>query len=210
MAHEFIGFIVPAIIGLVVILVVNFSHRMLNHPKREGNRQRPGTFPKFLLRFLIILDGFMFLLAAAGVWMREKEMAIVCGIIAWIFFVAIVFVKKAYNTSYLETEHYIELKNGKKIQQVFYEDIVNWYPSYNEIIIIDKTKPERERIRVNLKIFKPEILLRKIADMAFEEKFTDPIQTDPSDPHRKIETIRYIVSYHYGYLVEDYIEQIED
>lgn len=52
-----------------------------------------------------------------------------------------------------------------------------------------------------------ENLLRKMADMAFEEKFTD---LNAEDPHKKAETIYYIANYGYGYLIEDYLEVLED
>lgn len=73
--------------------------------------------------------------------------------------------------------------------------------------MLDETKSDGKYIRVNIKIFKPEILLRKIADMAFENKFDT---LDQEDPYKKAETIYYIANSGYRYLVEGYIEELEN
>lgn len=62
---------------------------------------------------------------------------------------------------------------------------------------------------MNIKICKPEILLRKIVDMAFAGHFHVQDATS-QDPYRKFETVNYITNNGYTYLVEDYMQQLKD
>lgn len=142
--------------------------------------------------------------------MQEMEMVLVMGAITLIYFALVFVLKRAHDTSYQENEEYFILTVQKKEYKVFYEDITDWQPFYNEIGVFDKTQPEKDYIRVNIKIFKPEILLRKIADMAVEGKFDGTSEIFLENQDRTEETINYIVNNRYGYLVDDYVKQIND
>jgi len=179
-------------------------------PKYENKTQKPGKFQKFIMYFLMFLDGFLILFSTLGFFMKEAEMALVFGGLALFFLAAVIFLKRAYNTSYQESAEYFILKSRNKEYQVFYENIIDRQPSLNEITILDKTKSDKEYIRVNIKFFKPEILLRKIADMAFDGKFNTLNPVYPGDSNREVETVYYLVGNRYGYLVEDYVEKIEN
>src|SRR5699024_12275748 len=97
-------------------------------------------------------------------------------------------------TSYEENFEYFILICRNKENQVFYENIIDWQPSFNEIKILDKTKSDKKYIRVNIKFFKPEIMLRKMADMAFDGKL-NTINTE--ETNRKNNTIYYLVDTYY-------------
>ena len=76
---------------------------------------------------------------------------------------------------------------------------MDWQPGYNEILISDQTK-EEEYIKVNISIFKPIILLKKIADMTFEGKF---IEDDIIDATKEDELVQFYKSYNYSSLIEN-------
>lgn len=203
MSNSFIRFLVIFLIVTITSLVVNYIRNKIYKPKYENKVQKPGKLEVFIVKFLLFLDVFLFLFAILGIVMKEAEMAVVFGCLALFILVVTLFLKSALNTSYQENNEYFILKIRNKKYQVFYENIVDWKPSYNEIAILDQTNTVEEYIRVNIKIFKPEILLRKIADMAFEGKFNNL-----ENQHREVETVNYLIKYNYSYLVEDYIEKL--
>lgn len=176
-------------------------------PKYENKVQRPGKFQKFIMYLLMFVGVFSLFVSVAGFLAKVTEMALAFGVIAVVILASVILLKRAYNTSYEENFEYFILISGNKENQVFYENIIDWQPSFNEIKILDKTKSDKKYIRVNIKFFKPEILLRKMADMAFDGKFNT---INPKDPNRKIDTVYYLVDNRYGYLVGDYVDKIEN
>ena len=144
----------------------------------------PEKLEKMIRYILLFLTRLLLLLAVLGILTKNKEMALVCEGLVFFFLVIVIILKHAQDTSYQENSEYFILKSGKKANQVFYKDIIDWQPSFNEVTILDKTKEDAKYIRVDVKIFKPEILLREIADMAFEGKFQDldPFNTENPKP----------------------------
>lgn len=203
MNNEIIRFLLIPIIIFIVVIVVNYIRNKIYKPKYKDNVQKPGKFGTFIVRFLIFLECFIILFTVIGILSKEKEMALVFGVMALIFLVAIIIVKRAYDTSYEENTEYFILKLRDKEYQVYYENIVDWQPSYNEIAILDETRSDKKYVKVNIRIFKPEILLRNIADMGFAGKFNE------LDHNREFETVYYLVDNYYGYLVEDYVKELE-
>lgn len=187
---------------------MNNGNKMYQY-ETENRVQRPGKLQKLTMVSLIALDSFLILFTIMGVSMGEREMTLVFGGLAFFFLVIILFLKRAYNTSYLENNEYFILRVRNEEYQVFYDDIIDWKPSFNEIAIVDRAKPNQKYIRVNIRFFRPEILLRTVADMAFEGKFDNMNQTDQFES-KKINTVYYLVDNHYGYLVEDYVAMIEN
>lgn len=53
----------------------------------------------------------------------------------------------------------------------------------------------------------PEILLRKITEMTFEEKFFPSPYESYGDPYRKSQIVDFLVNSQYGYLIEDYLDK---
>ena len=121
----------------------------------------------------------------------------------------IFFLKRAYDITYQETNEYFIVTSGKRKYQVRYDDIVNWKATYNEISVLDKNQADEKFVRVNMVLFKPEILLRKIADMTFHGKFKRQKDTFFKDPNRELEIVNYMVNMKYAYLIEDYVEKVE-
>lgn len=192
---------------MIISFIVNYIRRKIYQPKYEDKVQNPGKLERLIVIVLIFIDVFLIVFSVIGILVKEMEMAVVFGCLALFILVTIFILKRAHDTSYQENDEYFILKIRNKEYRVIYENIIDWQPSYNEIAILDKTFSTEEYIKVNIKIFKPEILLRKIADMAFGGKFHT---LDQADPHRKIETVNYLVDYNYGYLVEDYIQEIDN
>lgn len=205
----FTYFIIPALV-IITIIITRYVRNKIYKPKYENNVQKPGKFQIFLVNFLVFLDGILLFFAVMGIMMKETEMALAFGGLALFFLVVILFLKRAYDISYQENDEYFILKTKNKEHKVFYENIIDWQPSFNEIAILDKTKPDKKYIRVNIRLFKPEILLLEIADMAFDGKFNNLDQTHTEDQNREVETVYYLVDNQYGYLVEDYVKKIEN
>src|SRR5699024_10915418 len=138
------------------------------------------------------LTGLLFVLAVAGILMQEQEMALVCGVIGLSFLGIGILLKRSQTVSYRVTDNHFTLRSGQKEETIYYEDIIDWQPALNEIKILDRTKEDGKYTRVNFRLFKPNILLRKIADLAFEGRFRGSDQADSTDPERKAETIYYL------------------
>lgn len=177
--------------------------------KYEDKVQKPGGFKKFILYFLMVLDVFMILFSLLGLFMKETEMIVMFGVMAVILLVIIIMITRAYDTSYQERAEDFILKVRKQEYRVFYEDIIDWKPGFNEIKVLDKTRADETYIRVNNKFFKPEILLRNIVKMAFSGEFTTSQPVFPGDVNREIESANYVNNIGFGYLIEDYLEKIQ-
>ena len=199
-------FAVIPIIVLAVFISVQLLRQKIYKPEYEGAVQKPGKWERTILIIIVLVNIIAILGTIMGMLFRETEMMTVFGVMTLFFSLIILVLKKAYNTSYQENKEYFVLHTHNKEYKVFYENITDWKPSYNEISVLDSSRLDEEYIRVNIKIFKPEILVRKMADMAIEDKF--PTE-DGNGPHKKAETIHYITNYGYGYLVEDYLEMLE-
>lgn len=200
-------FAVIPIIVLAVFISVQLLRQKIYKPEYESAVQKPGKWERAILFVIICINIISILGTIMGILIQETEMMLVFGVMTLFFSLIILVLRRAYNTSYQENKEYFVLHTHNKKYKVFYENITDWRPSYNEIAVLDASRSDGKYIRVNLKIFKPEILLRKMADMAFEEKFPT---LDGNDPYKTAETIYYIANYGYKYLVEDYLEVLED
>ena len=182
----------------------------MHNPKIKDKVQKPGKLTSFITNLIIIIDVLMVLLLIIGLMGKELDLILISAGLVVLFTGIIIFLKHAYDTSYKETEEYLILKNGKKEQKVFYEDIVDWKPDFNEIRILDGSKKDGKFTRVNVKLFKPEILLRTIADMTFDGKFYSTDKKYSQDPSREMQIVHYLINIRYDYLIKDYIKEKED
>lgn len=210
MNHNIFSFIILPIIVLVTMAAIRHLRNKIYQPKFEDEVQRPGILQKFVLNLIKILDILAILFVLLGLYLGEIEMTIAFAVLAFIFSGAIMILNHAYDTSYLETDEYFIIKLRNQEHKVNYDDIIDWQPSFNEIKILDQTKADRKYIPVNIALFKPEILLRQLADKAFAGEFHQQEKIYSEDPDRKVETINYLRNNQYGYLVKDYIEEIEN
>lgn len=191
---------------IIIFILMGFGvylRKRFAKPKSENDVQRPGTFNIFILRFIIVLAVLCAVPAVLGLITRGFEMGIVFGIMAVVFAVAAVIVKREYDMTYQENDEYFILKAKNKEYKVFYENIIDWQPGYNEMKVLDESRSDMEYVRVNIAIIKPEILLRTIAEMTFEGMFPRMDDLEPEDPNREYEMVNYLVDNGYGYLVEE-------
>lgn len=208
--NSILRFIIIPLLVVIISLIVRYIRDKIYQPKYEDKVQKPGQLEGCIVKVLSLITIFTLFFALLGFFMKEIEMAIVFGCLSLLFLFIIIILKRAHDTSYQENDEYFILTVRNKEYQVFYENIIDWQPAYNEIALLDKTNPDEAYIKVNLKIFKPEILLRKIADMAFAGKFHSLEQKYLDDPNREVETVNYLVNNNYGYLVEDYVQEIKN
>lgn len=208
MSDTFFTFIFLPPIVIAMIVITRYIRNKFYKPRYENGVRSPGKLEKFVLNLFIFIDGLLVSMLLLNIFMKDIEMVLVSGGLAVFIFAIILILKHAYRTSYQENAEYFILKSKKKEYHVFYENIIEWDSSFNEIGVLDKSKIDEDFIKVNIVIFKPEILLRKIADMTFADTFHSLDGTHLEDPHRKTELVNYLIYYNYGYLVNDYIKKL--
>lgn len=210
MKNNSFTFLVIPLIVIITSLIARYIRKRNYRPKYEDGVQKPGKLEGFILNILISIDALLAVMLILGIIMKESEMAIVSGGLAFFILAIIMFLKQAYRASYQENTECFILKSRNKEYQVYYENIIDWQPAFNEIAILDKTRSDEKYIKINIKIFKPEIMLRKIADMTFAGKLYSLDHNYFEDPSRKTEIVSYLVKNDYGYLIKDYIEKTEN
>ena len=109
-------------------------------------------------------------------------------------------VKREYNMTYQENEEYFILKSKGKVKKVYYNEIIDWVPGYNEILLYNKN--DKKPIRVNVSIVQPEILLGYIAKKTVAGYFQILNEINPEDPNRIKELTYFLKSYGYISIVE--------
>ena len=201
------------ILILIIIFVLSFLARAArNHfvkPKVASDGvQTPGGFDRLLLNLIIGLTVFAGLMAILGAIMRETEMLIVFAVLTVIFLAILIWLRYEYKMTYQENDDFFIYTHKKKEYKVYYDNIDNWAQGHNEIKISDETQPDKKFIRVNIAMIKPNILMRKIADMTFAGKFEASGGIDHSDPKRQHEILNFLVQNGYGHLLKDYVKQL--
>ncbi|UJF15910.1 hypothetical protein LZ578_01825 [Jeotgalibaca sp. MA1X17-3] len=210
MVDSTITFIMIPIIGAMIIFGAGFIRNKFYKPKYEGKVQKPGKLEGCILKLLILVELILVGLVAVGVFAREPDIITISGVLALFILVIMMILKYATDTSYQENNEYFILKIRKKEYQVFYENIIDWRPAFKEIALLDPSRLDGKYINVNIKLFKPEILLRKLSDMTFDGKFYNPDEMYKEDPYRKNQIVNYLVNNYYGYLIEDYKKRMEN
>lgn len=200
-------FVFIPILILIIYWMTSAIRNRLAKPKYKEDVQTPGLFDNFLLKLLTFLAIFSALLTVLGFFIQETEMTIAFLVLTVIFTLIVMFLKRQYDISYQENPEYFILKAQQKEYKVFYENIVDWQPSFNEIRILDETNSDNKYIRVNIAMLKPEILLRNIAEMTFEGKFYSFEDEYFEDPTREYQITNFLIENNYGYLIEDYVEE---
>lgn len=210
MNDKMLTFFIITLTTIVISVIARYIRNKVYKPKYENGVQKPGKLEGFIITILILIATLLALMAVLGVSMKETEMAIVSGVLALFLFAIIVLLKQALKVSYQENTDYFILKSKNKEYQVFYENIVDWQPALNEIAILDKSRTDEKYVKINIKLFKPEILLRKIADRTFEGKLYSSDKDYLEGASKETEIVCYLVNNNYGYLIKDYIEEVED
>lgn len=183
--------------------------KRIHNPKTKNGIQKPGKLTGFITKIIIFIDVIFFIMFILGIMSKETDITLVSGGVALFILALIFFLKRAYDITYQENNEYFIVSSGKTSHQIRFADIINWKSTYNEISVLDKNQTDGKFVRINMVLFKPEILLRKIADMTFDGKFKREKETFVEDPNRELEIVNYLTNMKYGYLIKDYIEKVD-
>lgn len=196
------------ILILAVQQLARFIRKKMANPDTEDGVQKPGQLDHFILKLIKFLTYIGVFFTIIGLIAREMEMTIVFLVLTLIFAGIVWLLKREYNMTYQENTEYFILSAKNKEYKVFYKDIVDWFPGFNEIEILDKTRTDNRYVQVNIAMLKPEILLQTLLEMTFDKQFSkvNPMPAD-DDPYRKQELIDFLVSNHYEYLIEEHTEK---
>lgn len=204
-----LSFLIRPLIIMSVLVGVGFLRVKLSKPKIEGQEQKPGKLQRIALGVLIVIAVVFALMAILGFVMNEMEMALVSFVLALVMIGISIYLQSALRTSYQENENAFILKVKNKEELILYENISDWKTSTNEIVIFDESKADGKPTKVNIVFFKPEILLRTLADQTFEGKFSTTSKNAFKDPKREKEIVNFLKGNDYGYLIEDYIAEMK-
>lgn len=204
MERNFLYYFVIALIITGAMALARFLRGKLAKPEEKQGVQKRGKFDRFLFIFLTMIAIFSALLMVVGFVGQEIEMGIAFAILTLIMVGALILIRNAHKMTYEENDERFILNMNKKRYEVYYENIIDWLPGFNEIRILDETREDKKYIRVNIAILKPEILLRKILEQTEEGKFANGTAVDPNDFSRKHEIIHFLEDNNYRYLVEEY------
>ena len=195
-----IGFyIFIAIITVGLQIVMRFVRGRFAKPRvdQKDGLQKPGGFDRALLVLFTALTSFAIFFTVIGLFMRETEMALVFGVLSVIFFLLRYFVHREYNMTYQENEDYFVFMKKDKEYKVHYDNIVDWSPSYNEILVLDGTQNDGEFVPVNITVFQTDTLMRKLLEKSAAGEFSS---NGPIDHHEEL--IHYLNTNHYGHVVD--------
>src|SRR5699024_7778364 len=202
------GLIVLALIILVIIAIR--IQRKANKGKFKQNIQKPRFLKTFFTRVMVVLTVLMGIFAVFGGFRGDMEMTIAFFVVFIIFAVLSYFMRRKFDTTYQETNDYFILRKRKKEYKVFFKDITYWnWGADGQIFILDSTKSDNEFISIRMDYFNPEILIRTLADMTFDNEFPRrEFDVYPGDPMKKKEMVQFLHWTDHKYLVKDeYIEE---
>lgn len=207
MERNFLYYFIIALFIFGVMMLGKFLRKKLAKPEKNQGVQKRGKFDRFLFIFLTMIAIFSALLMVVGFVGQEVEMGIAFAVLTLIMVGALILIRNAHKMTYEENDERFILNMNKKRYEVYYENIIDWLPGFNEIRILDGTRENNKYIRVNIAILKPEILLRNILEQTEKGKFAIVSDFNQEDPLRKNEIINFLASNNYRYLVEDLIEE---
>lgn len=194
-------FIVVLIVVLQIIMRAVRGRFAKAKVSPEDGVQKPGGFDRGILLLFKGLIIFSALFTILGLIMQETEMTIAFGVMTVIFILINFFLTRKYNMTYQENEEYFVFMKENKEYKVYYEDITDWSPSHNEILILDRKENNGQYIPVNITVFQTNILMRKLLDKAAAGDF----DTMGSIEDSQDELIYFLRNNHYGHIVEQHI-----
>lgn len=180
----------------IVLNVVYLIHRRMTQKRYTNKVQKPGMFVTFFKRVMIAVTIICALFSVLGSLINELEMAIVFAVVMLICLLITVGIQRKYDITYQETDEYFILTVKGNEYKVFYDDIAHWQWGTGEIFVQEKGWEEGQYTAVSCILFRPEILITRIAEMTFAGKFkrVDGVYPDesvyPNDPTREKELIR--------------------
>lgn len=189
-----------AVVLTFIAVLAAFRKKIVSWLRRDKITM-PNRVELFGLKVLEGLTLLCGLIAILGLVRKELEMVIVSSFITLIFGVLAYFSRRKFKKFYSETNEHFLLKNDYREYKVSYKDIINWKKSSKKIGILDQTQAEQKYIYVTFKYFKPEILLRKLAEMIFTKQFA---KSETNDPYREQEFIKHLKKNGYQYIIDEY------
>ena len=202
-------FFIRIVLITSIFVLAAFLRAKFSKPRVENQQQKPGKLQRLALIILISVTIIFALMAILGIVMNEIQMGFISGVLALVMSATSMYINSSLKTSYEENEEFFGIKVKNKENKLFYKDISNWDTSLNEMIVYGPPEQNTQPLKINVVFFKPELLLRKIADMTFEGKFLHAHNKVSNDLNREKEIVNFLVSNQYGYLVEDYSEKIK-
>lgn len=197
----------------IILNTISFIHRKATQKSYTHKVQKPGMFVTFFKRVMIGVTIICALFAALGSIMNDLEMAIVFAVIMVICSLITTAIQRKYDITYQETDEYFVLTIKGYEYKVYYNDIAHWQWGPGEISVQEESWSEHDFVTISCRLFKPEILITKIAEMTFSGKFLriDGIYPDdsvyPDDSMREKELIRMTKHDGYYYLIEDLVKE---
>ncbi len=199
-----IRFILTPLIIIALTFIVRKVRNKFAKPTYTNNIQTPGKFEKIILWIIRIIALLAALIALLGFVAGETEMGLVFLGLTFLMGTSAWLVKREYNMTYQENEEYFILKSKGKVKKVYYNEIINWVPGYNEILLYNKR--DKKPIRVNVSIFQPKNLLEYIAKKTVAGHFQILNEINPEDPNRIKELTYFLKSYGYISRVESVLQ----
>lgn len=201
-----ISFITFVVLAFIVPRILTYWRKNYKQPKYSTKKQTPGKFNPFITKVPVVLLAVVILGTLTAIGMDDIEMTIAFGVLLTIFLVLFYFIQRKYDIAYQEKEEYFLLRLWKREYKVHYDDIIDWRPSIHGITVLDESQLEKGYIDVKMAVLKPEILLRKVAEMTFEGKFPRRDDQKPEDPLKKTEMVNFLTIAGYDYLIRDYLK----
>src|SRR5699024_7575335 len=129
-----------------VMMLGKFLRKKLAKPEKNQGVQKRGKFDRFLFIFLTMIAIFSALLMVVGFVGQEVEMGIAFAILTLIMVGALILIRNAHKMTYEENDERFILNMNKKRYEVYYENIIDWLPGFNEIRILDGTRENNKYI----------------------------------------------------------------
>lgn len=200
-----IGNIIVFVLIVLVYIAVRIQ-RAYGKGKYSQDVQKPRQLKSFFTKMMMIFTVFSGVIAVLGAIGGEFEMAAVFSVMSIIFLVMSYFMRRKFDMTYQETDEYFILKDGQKEYKVFYENIVYWQWGVSEIFLLDGKRSDEEYISIRFDYFNPEILLRTVAEMTFDDRFPRrDFDVYPDDSMKKKEMVHLLKHTDYYYLMEDHL-----
>src|SRR5690625_4858579 len=149
MNNSMFRFVFILILILIIYWLTSSIRNTLAKPKYKKDIQTPGLFDHFLLILLTFLAIFSALLTVLGFFIQETEMTIAFLVLTVISTGIVMVLRRQYHISYQENSEYFILNAQQQEYKVFYENIVDWQPAFNQLRVLTQTNSDNEYIRVN-------------------------------------------------------------
>lgn len=201
----------PFAVRMLVIFIVMFvmtTLRFIFQGISVKNRiETPSKFQRFFLGVQVVLTGMMGFFTLIGLLMKDAEMIIMFLVMTVISSAILYGIRRKFKRYYEENEDSFFLNGQYMVDRVYYENITDWIPLKKQIGVVDPTQREDFYVMVNFSFHDPEILLRKLTDMTFAQKFKREDGSQSDDPYREQEFTNHLEKNGYGYIIKEFLQE---